>query len=114
MRNPESVKRPFEVSFLGWLMIAVGVFATTYHLWTGTMDRWMSVIVLFEFVGIASGVFLLKGARWARWLMLAWVAAHVVAGALNSWKDGLPHLLLLVAIAYALLGPPTAKYYQRA
>lgn len=107
------MKRPFEVTLLGWFFIAVGVFAAVYHLATASLDRWMAVILLFEGVGILAGVFLLKGARWARWLALAWMAAHVVAGAFNSWADGLPHLALLVAIGYFLLGPPTAKYYRR-
>ena len=107
------MKRPFEVTLLGWLLIAVGTFAAVYHLSTAVFDRWIVVILLFEGAGILAGAFLLKGERWARWLVLAWVAAHVVAGALNSWADGLPHLVLLVAIGYFLLGPPTAKYYQR-
>lgn len=112
MSKLDRMKRPFEVSLLGWFFIAVGIFAAVYHLSTAALDRWMVVILLFEGVGILAGVFLLKGARWARWLALAWVAAHVVAGALNSWADGLPHLVLLVAIGYFLLGPPTAKYYH--
>jgi hypothetical protein len=107
------MKRPFEVTLLGSFFIAVGTFAAVYHLSTAALDRWMIVILLFEDVGIVAGVFLLKGARWARWLALVWVVAHVVAGALNSWADGLPHLVLLVAIGYFLLGPPTAAYYHR-
>jgi hypothetical protein len=109
-----SMKRPFEVTLLGWFLIAVGIFATTYHFCTGALDRWMIGIVLFEGVGILAGVFLLKGARWARWLVLAWIAFHVVAMGLNSVWDALPHLVLLVAVGYFLLGPPTAPYYRRA
>lgn len=111
--NAGLMKRPFEVTLLGWFFIAVGVFAAIYHLSTAALDRGMVVILLFEGVGILAGVFLLKGARWARWLVLAWTAAHVVAGTLISWTGGLPHLLLLVAVGYFLLGPPTAAYYQR-
>ncbi|MGA8677268.1 MAG: hypothetical protein WA867_06895 [Candidatus Acidiferrales bacterium] len=107
------MKRPFEVTLLGWFFIAVGTFAAVYHLSTAALDRWMIVILLFEGVGILAGAFLLKGARWARWLALAWVAAHVVVGALNSLAEALPHLVLLVAIGYFLLGSPTAEYYRR-
>lgn len=107
------MKRPFEVTVLGWFFIAVGVFASVYHLSTASLDRWMAVILLFEGVGILAGLFLLKGTRWARWLAVAWMAVHVVPGALNSWSNGLAHLVLAVAIGYFLLGPPTAKYYHR-
>lgn len=113
MSDLESLKRPYEITLLGWLFIAVGILATAIHLWRGALDRWMIVIVLFEAIAVVAGVYLLRGARWARWLMLAWIAFHVVAFALNSVWDGLPHLVLLLVVGYFLLGPPTAKYYQR-
>jgi len=107
------VKRPFEVTFTGWLFIAVGIAATIFQLWHGTLDRWMIVIVLEECVAIVAGVFLLRGARWARWLVLAWVAGHAVAFAFVSIATALPHVALALVFGYVLLGPPTAQYYRR-
>ncbi|MFY9804108.1 MAG: hypothetical protein WA211_04315 [Candidatus Acidiferrales bacterium] len=112
--NLNSVERPFQVTLLGWLFIAVGIFATAYHLSKSALDRWMLLIVLFEFVAIVAGFFLLRGARWARWLLLAWIAFHVVVSGLNSVWSSLPHAVLLLAVGYVLLGPPTAQYYRRA
>lgn len=40
MTNLDSAKRPFEVTFLGWLFIAVGIISTIYHLLKGSLDRW--------------------------------------------------------------------------
>lgn len=111
--NQEIRKRPFEVTFTGWLFIAIGVFATAFQLWHGTLDRWMVVIVLEEFVAIVAGIFLLRGARWARWLILAWVAGHAVALAFVSVSSALPHVALVVVFGYVLFGPPTSGYYRR-
>jgi hypothetical protein len=109
-----SMKRPFAVTFLGWLFIAVGLFALTYHLIKGTLDFWMITIVLFELVAVLAGVFLLKGRNWARWLLMAWVAIHVYIGAEHSLSAGVPHLLLFIAVAYFLFTPPDSKYFCRA
>jgi len=98
---------------LGWLFIAVGVLSTTYHLLQGSLDRWTVPILLVGTTAIVAGAFLLRGARWARWLVLAWLALHIVVSALNSLSDALAHVVLLSVVAYFLLGPPTSKYFQR-
>lgn len=108
-----ALKRPYEVTVAGWLFIVIGVLNTAYHLWRGALDRWMILILLLTVSAIVAGVFLLRGARWARWLALAWVAFHVVVSALNSLSDALPHVVLLLVIGYVLLGPPTAQYYRQ-
>ena len=107
------MKRPYEVTVAGWLFIVIGILNTAWHLWKGTLDRWMIAILFLTVSAIAAGVFLLRGARWARWLALAWIAFHVVVSALNSLWDALPHAALLLVVGYVLLGPPTAAYYRQ-
>jgi hypothetical protein len=108
----DSRKRPFQIAMLGWLFIAVGILSTTYHLSKNSLDRWTIPIVLVGIIAVVAGVFLLRGAGWARWLLLAWLAFHVVVSALNSLWDALPHAVLLLAVGYVLLGPPTSRYFQ--
>jgi len=109
-----AMKRPFQVTFLGWLFIAVGIVSTVYHLLKGSIDRWIVPILLVGTIAVVAGVFLLRGARWARWLVLAWLAFHVVVSAFNSLSDAVPHVALLLVVGYFLLGPPTSKYFQGA
>ena len=97
---------------LGWLFIAVGILSTVYHLLKGSLDRWIVPILLVGAIAIVAGVFLLRGARWARWLVLAWLAFHVVVSAFNSLSDAIAHLVLLLVVGYVLLGPPTSNYFQ--
>ena len=106
------MQRPFQVTVLGWLFIVVGIVSTAGHLWKGALDRWTIPIVLVGVVAVVAGVFLLRGARWARWLLLAWLAFHVVVSALESLSVALPHAVLLLVVGYVLLGPPTSKYFQ--
>ena len=108
-----ALQRPYEVTVAGWLFIVVGILNTTYHLWKGAFDLWMVPILVLTLSAILAGVFLLRGARWARWLALAWVAFHVGVSALNSASAALPHVVLLLVIGYVLLGPPTSQYYQQ-
>jgi hypothetical protein len=106
------MKRPFAVAFLGWLFIFVGLGALLYHLIKGALDFWMILIVLFELIAVLAGVFLLKGRNWARWLLLAWIAFHVISSGLNSLSMSLPHLLLLIAAGYFLFTPPDSRYFS--
>ena len=106
------MKRPFQVTTLGWLFTAVGILSTIYHLLKSPFDRWTVPILLVGMIAIVAGVFLLRGVRWARWLVLAWLAFHVVVSALNSLSDAMAHVVLLLVVGYFLLGPPTSKYFQ--
>ena len=108
-----TLKRPYEVTAAGWLFIVIGTLNTAYHLWKSAFDLWMVPILLLTVSAIVAGVFLLRGARWARWLALAWVAFHVVVSALSSVSAALPHAVILLIVAYVLLGPPTSQYYQQ-
>ena len=108
------MKRPFEVVVAGWLFILVGISSTVHHLWGASFDRWTLLIILVGLAAIMGGIFLLRGARWARWLLLAWLAVHVVISAFNSLSLLLQHVVLLIVFGYVLLGPPTRKYFQRA
>ena len=107
------MKRPYEVTVAGWLFMLIGILNTAWHLWKGAFDLWMVPILVLTVSAIVAGVFLLRGARWARWLALAWIAFHVVVSALDSVSAALPHIVLLLVVGYVLLGPPTRQYYQQ-
>ncbi len=109
--NP--VPRPIQVTFLGWLFIVVGIVSTAYHLYKGSLDRWTFPTVIVGAIAVLTGFFLLRGARWARWVLLLWLAGHLIAFAFLSWSAALAHLVLLLSFGYVLLGPPTAEYFRR-
>lgn len=108
------MKRPFAVAFLGLLFIVVGLASLIYHLLSSPLDYWSLPISLVGIIAVVGGVFLLKGRNWARWLVLIWLAFHVLVSALQSLSGALAHLLLLVAVGYFLLTPPDSKYFDSA
>jgi hypothetical protein len=107
-------KRPITVTILSWLYIATGAIGLIYHLSEFTTHPpaetiWISIV---RILAIVAGAFMLRGADWARWLALAWIAFHVVIGALNSVQQAIVHALFLALFAYFLLRQDARLYFR--
>jgi len=59
-----------------------------------------------------SGVFMLFGFNWARWLLVVWMAFHLVIGALHSPFQLLMHTLLFAVFLYFLFLPQSSAYFR--
>ena len=108
-------KRPFSVTIIGRLIVVAGAIGFVYHASEFSLHPFRSDVVLVcivRLVAILSGVFLLRGRNWARWLLLIWIAYHVILSAFHSFSDVLIHSLLLVVIAYFLLRPRASSYFR--
>lgn len=108
------MKRPIPVIFLGGLFIVVGLVGIAYHLSERPVDPSIILVTFIRILAIVGGVFLLMGRNWARWLLLAWLAFHVVVSAFHSMSEMAAHAVLLIVVAYFLFTPPAAKYFQPA
>ena len=108
------MKRPLQVTITGGLFIVAGLVGLVYHLSERPLDHWIVLISIIRIIAVVGGVFLLIGHNWARWLMLAWLAFHVVVSAFHSLSEFMSHVVLLMIVGYALLGPLTSKYFQSA
>ena len=108
------MKRPLPVTILGCLFIVVGLVGFVYHLSESPLDRWVVLISIVRIIAVVGGVFLLMGHNWARWLMLAWLAFHVVVSAFHSLSESIAHVVLLITVGSILLRPPASKYFQSA
>jgi hypothetical protein len=106
--------RPLPVTILGCLFIVSGLVGLVYHLLDNPLDRGIVFISIVRAIAVVGGVFLLKGHNWARWLMLAWLAFHVVVSAFHSLSEFLPHVVLLMVVGYFLIWPPGSKYFHSA
>ena len=107
------MKRPLAVTILGGLFIVTGLVGLAYHLSDKPVDHWIVVISMVRILAVAGGAFLLMGHGWARWLMLGWLAFHVVVSAFHSLPQCIAHLALLVVVGYFLLRPPASEYFRR-
>ena len=113
-------KRPLSVTIIGWVFIAVGTVALGYHLQPNhiaefranpTFANELIWVCLIRILAIVAGAFLLRGYNWARWLLVAWLAYHVVLSALHSVFEVSVHGLLFVIIVYFLFRGPAAAFF---
>ena len=110
-------KRPLSVTLLSLLILATGVFGLVYHSTELNLRHPFQtdvlLLCLLRVLAIVAGVFMLRGANWARWLTLAWIALHVVISAFHSMSQVAAHGVLLAVYAFFLLRPPAAQYFRR-
>src|SRR6476620_7475137 len=111
-------KRPLSVTMIGCLFLVAGTVGLVYHVREFTRPApfqyevlWVSLVRVMAVVG---AIFLLRGHNWARWLLVAWLAYHVVLSALHSMPQAIFHAALLAVIAYFLFRPPASAYFRAA
>ncbi|HTZ48382.1 MAG TPA: hypothetical protein VMH20_12365 [Verrucomicrobiae bacterium] len=110
------MKRPYEVTMMGWLFIAVGVLAFAYHLTQVHSFRPFPIdlleIFVVELLAVIAGLYILYGHNWARWLAVLWMAAHLIGNIFFFRQGILVHAVLLALIAYALFRPASSDYFR--
>jgi hypothetical protein len=107
-------RRPLLVTLLGWMLIVLGAVeclyrATKIHAPIQAGDLG---VPLFELIILVSGIFLLRGSNWARWLAVAWVGFHVVVGSLNSVTRGIAHGLIFFVFAWMMFRPEINAWFR--
>jgi hypothetical protein len=108
-------KRPITVTILSWLLIVTGAMGLIAHFGELTAQPfhsdviWISVVRL---LAIVAGAFMLRGANWARWLAIAWIAFRVVIGGLHSVPQALIHTVFLAVFAYLLFRSDARAYFR--
>ena len=111
-------KRPLSVTILGCVYIGVGTIALVYYLIEflsrNAFQYEVIEIELTELVAILSGVFMLRGQNWARWVALAWMAFHVILSAFRAFPEFAIHCLFCAVIAWFLFRPDAARYFRGA
>lgn len=108
-------QRPFAITVLSWLFIAIGVvsLAIDVHfvaLHGGGRDE--ALIFPVHALAVVAGAFMLRGANWARWLTVLWVAFHVAITTLNAWKDFAFHAILFVGITFLLFRADARSWFH--
>jgi hypothetical protein len=113
----EQLERPLPVTIIGWLFIAAGVVGVAYHATEidvgAPFDDDVLWVLLVRLLAIVAGVFMLRGANWARWLSIAWIGFHVILSAFHSVSEALAHGVLFAVIAYVLLRREASAYFGR-
>ena len=109
-------KRPWSVTVISCLFIAAGAIGLAYHSteWDTKRPFEYELVWIFfvRLLAVLCGVFMLRGANWARWLLLVWIAFHVILSVLHTAFEFAVHGLLLAVVAYFLFRPEASAYFR--
>ena len=110
-------KRPRPITVISWIFIAVGSIALLYHLTELTTQHPFEYelvwVCLVRLIAVLCGVFMLRGFNWARWLLVAWIAFHVILSFFHSPLEVVLHSLLFGVVVYFLFRPQASAYFRR-
>jgi hypothetical protein len=110
--------RPLSVTVVAWIFIVAGIVGIAYHAREldpqNPFGNDVLVACLIRLLAIVGGAFALRGHNWARWLMLAWIAYHVVLSAFHSPMELIMHAVIAAIVAFALFRRPANAYFTPA
>ena len=114
--------RPFSIVILGWLFLLFGFVSFITGLLpllglSGTERpvpslAQLGIAEISRLLAILGGAGLLLGRNWARWLLVGWMAYHVLIGWVHSPGQAMAHALLLVALSWFLFRPHVSAHFR--
>jgi hypothetical protein len=118
-------RRPASITALGWLFVAAGVaglIATTVSLMGGgassagehTDAGELALVVTVRALAVVGGALILYGVRWGRWLLVAWMAWHVVLSLGHTPGELAVHAVFLVLLLFVLFRRQASAYFGTA
>jgi hypothetical protein len=117
-------KRPLSITVISWIFIAFGGIALLIRLLPPAdssaanriaehpFEFWLTPVI--QVLALISGVFMLYGFNWARWLLVVWVGYHIILSALHSSLELLVHSLLFAVILYFVFRSQASAYFRGA
>ena len=112
-------RRPRSITVISWFFLIFGSIALISGLvpisnlsLEQLKGHWM--VHLSRLLSIVAGLFMLRGHNWARWLLVAWIAFHIVLSALHSALQLLIHAAIFSVILFFLFRRPASAYFSEA
>lgn len=119
--------RPLPVTIIGWLFVVFGCIALVAgSYWVireiqagrtaqleAQLFRELIPIGLTWILALIGGAFVLTGHGWARWLLVAWAAFHVVLSIHHEVSELVVHSLVFGAMLYFLFRPDSSRFFRR-
>ncbi len=109
-------RRPRSITIISWLFIAAGSIGFLYHIsdfsTRSPSDYELLAVLLIRLLAVVAGAWMLRGANWARWVLVVWMAYHVVLSAFHSATELALHSLLFGTLACFLFLPKSSAYFR--
>jgi hypothetical protein len=84
------------------------------HQWIYIRTEWRREVLpawTIRALAIIGGVGVLRGANWARWLMLAWLLFHVALAATGPAGNLLVHVVIAAGLAHLMFRRDAATFF---
>ena len=109
-------KRPLSVTIPGILFLVMGTVGVAYHaselMAHNHFNSDVLWVLLVRLLAVIGAIFLFRGHNWARWLLVLWMAFHVVLSIFHSPWQVVVHSVFLAVLIYFLFRPSAAAYFQ--
>ena len=103
-------QRPRSITIISWIFIIFGSIALLSGEPFGDIkSHWY--VHLSRLLQIVAGVFMLYGRNWARWLLVAWIAFHIVVGALHGVGTLVMHVVIFSFILFFVFRRDANAYF---
>ena len=109
-------KRPLSVTLISCLFIAAGAIGIIYHaseLMQMATHPEMILVLVVRLLAIVGGIYTLRGINWARWLLLSWIAYHVVISFFHTPAELAMHAVVMVITIIAFFHRKANAYFRR-
>src|SRR5687767_9982048 len=100
-------QRPLSITLISYLFIAAGAVGIIYHaseLNDVAMPE-VSLVLFVRVLAILGGIFTLRGANWARWLLVVWIIYHMILSFFHSTAEVIMHFILSIVVVVSLFHP---------
>lgn len=115
------MQRPRPLTIISWFFIIFGSIAllsgllpfgeiTLAQRIAELKGHWM--VHLSRILQIVAGVLMLRGHNWARWLLVVWIAFHIVISALHSTFQLVLHVFIFTVILYFVFRRDASAYFN--
>jgi len=114
-------KRPISITLISLLFLAMGAIALIRDLW---IVAWLpagdrlsdlskhGIAYFTHLIALLSGVLMLRRSNWGRWLLVLWLAFHVVLSFFHEPFKLLFHTLLMAVVLFFLFRRRAAVYFS--
>jgi hypothetical protein len=111
------MKRPLSVTLIACVFILAGVSGIIYH--ATELTKLLSnpeviLVLVVRLLAIVAGVFILRGANWARWLASVWIVYHVVLSFSHSTAELIMHFVIMLLVVVALFTRAATVFFAKA
>ncbi len=109
------MKRPWSVTLIGVLFILSGIIGIIYHareLKELPANTQVILVLLIRVIAVAGGYLVLRGAGWARWLLVVWMVYHVVLSFYHDLAQIITHAVFLCLLVAGLFYPNANTYFK--